>query len=111
VQETNEGLYLIRRVGSAGIQIGDRVFSSSFLLSPSQYVEGLRARALPDFDESTVAAVLALEPSLVLIGTGQRQQLASPALMAAFLTRGVGIEAMDSAAAARTFNLLASEGR
>ena len=31
--------------------------------------------------------------------------------MAAFLRRGIGIEAMDNAAAARTFNLLAAEGR
>lgn len=47
----------------------------------------------------------------MLVGTGERQRLAPPALMAAFLTRGVGLEAMDSAAAARTFNLLAGEGR
>ena len=31
--------------------------------------------------------------------------------MAAFLQRGVGIEVMDNAAAARTFNVLAGEGR
>jgi uncharacterized protein len=31
--------------------------------------------------------------------------------MATFLSRGVGIEAMDNAAAARTYNLLALEGR
>ena len=31
--------------------------------------------------------------------------------MAACLTRGIGIEVMDNAAAARTFNVLATEGR
>jgi uncharacterized protein len=31
--------------------------------------------------------------------------------MAACLTRGIGIEIMDNAAAARTFNVLAGEGR
>ena len=31
--------------------------------------------------------------------------------MATCLTRGIGIEVMDNAAAARTFNVLATEGR
>jgi uncharacterized protein len=35
----------------------------------------------------------------------------APAVLAALLTRGIGVEVMDNAAAARTFNLLAGEGR
>ncbi|HEX8777482.1 MAG TPA: MTH938/NDUFAF3 family protein, partial [Rhodanobacter sp.] len=33
------------------------------------------------------------------------------AFMAGFLGRGIGIEVMDNAATARTYNLLAGEGR
>ncbi|WP_312707201.1 MTH938/NDUFAF3 family protein, partial [Stenotrophomonas sp.] len=33
------------------------------------------------------------------------------AVMAACLTRGIGLEVMNNPAAARTFNILASEGR
>ena len=47
----------------------------------------------------------------MLLGTGPRQRFPSAAVMAALLTRGIGIEVMDNAAAARTFNVLASEGR
>lgn len=111
VQDLSEGHYLVRRVGAEGIQVGDRTFSESFLLSPDRCVEGFPARDLAGFDEATIAAVLAQEPALVLIGTGPRQHLPAPALMGAFLARGIGVEAMDSAAAARTFNLLAGEGR
>ncbi|HWU70217.1 MAG TPA: MTH938/NDUFAF3 family protein, partial [Pseudoxanthomonas sp.] len=45
------------------------------------------------------------------LGTGDRQVFPSAAVMAACLTRGVGIEVMNNQAAARTFNVLASEGR
>jgi uncharacterized protein len=55
--------------------------------------------------------LLALEPALVLLGSGARQRFPAPAVLAACLTRGIGIEVMDNAAAARTFNLLAGEGR
>ena len=58
-----------------------------------------------------VAPVLALAPELVILGTGATQQFPSAAVMGACLTRGIGIEVMTNAAAARTFNLLASESR
>mgnify|MGYP006779811445 CR=1 FL=1 len=48
---------------------------------------------------------------LVLLGTGSRQRFPGAAILALFLTRGVGVEVMDNAAAARTFNVLAAEGR
>jgi RNA-binding protein len=44
-------------------------------------------------------------------GTGARQAFPAAAFMAGFLRRNIGIEVMDNAAAARTYNLLADEGR
>ncbi|MGN6789671.1 MAG: MTH938/NDUFAF3 family protein, partial [Rhodanobacteraceae bacterium] len=42
---------------------------------------------------------------------GARQRFPSQEVLAAFLQRGVGVEVMDNAAAARTWDILASEGR
>jgi len=39
------------------------------------------------------------------------QRFPSAAILAVCLTRGVGIEVMDNRAAARTFSILANEGR
>ena len=55
--------------------------------------------------------MLELKPELVLLGTGSRQQFPPAAFLAGFLRKGVGIEVMDNAAAARTYDLLAAEGR
>ena len=44
-------------------------------------------------------------------GAGARQVFPPRELMFAFARRGVGLEVMDTAAAARTFNVLAGEGR
>jgi len=110
-QQSEEGHFAVRRVSVDQVQIGDRCLSRSLLLAPDRCIEDFSPRSLQDFDAAAIEAILALQPAVVLIGTGARQHLAPPALMAAFLTRGVGLEAMDSAAAARTFNLLAGEGR
>lgn len=47
----------------------------------------------------------------LLLGTGSRQVLPSPALRAAFREAGIALEAMDTGAACRTFNVLLGEGR
>jgi len=57
------------------------------------------------------AALVGMAPEIVLLGTGTTQQLPPPELYAAFAARGIGLEAMDNAAACRTYNLLLSEYR
>lgn len=109
--QSDEGHHAVRRLGAGFVQVGDRVFSASLLLAPDRCIDDFAPHSLDEFDAAAIAAVLALEPTVALIGTGERQRLAPPALMAAFLARGIGLEAMDSAAAARTFNLLAGDGR
>ncbi len=56
-------------------------------------------------------AVLALRPELVIFGSGARHRFVAPALYRALIEVRIGLEAMDTAAACRTFNVLASEGR
>jgi uncharacterized protein len=48
---------------------------------------------------------------VVLIGTGSRQVMLPASLTAPLLRLGIGIEAMSTQAAARTYNILMSEGR
>lgn len=55
--------------------------------------------------------VLALAPELVIFGSGSRLQFVAPGLYRCLIETGIGVETMDTAAACRTFNVLASEGR
>ncbi|HEX7690314.1 MAG TPA: Mth938-like domain-containing protein [Burkholderiaceae bacterium] len=56
-------------------------------------------------------ALLALEPEVVIFGTGPRMKFVSPALYRSLIEHRVGIETMDSGAACRTYTVLANEGR
>ncbi|WP_201313141.1 Mth938-like domain-containing protein [Dyella sp. EPa41] len=106
------GNYLfVRRVGPRSIIVVDRELTSSFLLSPERAVENWPVAASKELDASHVDAILELDPEVVLLGTGERQVFPAPAFMAGLLRKGVGIEVMDNAAAARTYDLLAGERR
>ncbi len=103
--------YLLRGVSADGVLVNDTTLIRSFILTPHQLVENWRPASSQDLVADDMQALLELNPVLVILGTGARQQFPSAAVMAACLTCGVGIEVMDNAAAARTFNVLANEGR
>lgn len=84
---------------------------SSFLLSVDGSLMDWLASDAKSLVESDLAVVLAQQPDIFLLGTGPRQVFPAPAVMAACLSRRIGIEVMDNAAAARTFNVLSGEGR
>lgn len=83
----------------------------SFLLDRAQ---GLRAWSIDagrELRPDDLLPLLASQPTLILLGTGDQQIFPAPAVLATALTQGVGLEVMNNAAAARTFNVLLSEGR
>ncbi len=56
-------------------------------------------------------AVLAMNPEVVIFGSGPRIKFVSPALYRSLIERRIGVETMDSGAACRTYTVLANEGR
>ena len=60
---------------------------------------------------ATMASALALQPEILLIGTGRRLVFPAHSLYAELFRKGIGLEVMDTTAACRTYNILLSEGR
>ncbi|WEN13584.1 Mth938-like domain-containing protein [Rhodanobacter sp. AS-Z3] len=109
--ERPEGYLYVRRVGAQGITLIDRELTASFLLAPDKAIENWPVTDANMLDASHVQELLVLKPELVVLGTGARQSFPAAEFMAGFLRKNIGIEVMDNAAAARTYNLLADEGR
>jgi uncharacterized protein len=103
--------YTIRAVDAAGVTVDDRRLERSFFLTAETLVEDWAASDPAALEPADLEPLLALKPDVVLLGTGPRLRFPPPAVMAACLARGIGLEAMDNAAAARTFTVLAGEGR
>ena len=110
-QELPDFRYLCRGAGNGVVRVNERELRASFLLTPNELIEDWPLTGLPAADETHWQAVLALQPALFILGTGQAQIFPDPKQLAFFLQRGIGFEAMNNAAAARTFNILAQEGR
>ncbi|HET9485678.1 MAG TPA: Mth938-like domain-containing protein [Xanthomonadales bacterium] len=103
--------YYVRRCEDGAITVVDRELRTSFVLSADRLVEPWPVHDVATLDADAIAPIVALEPEVVLLGTGARLRFPPQSVLAQFLTRGIGVEVMDNAAAARTFNVLAQEGR
>jgi len=104
--------WVLRGADGRQARVNDRLLERSFALAPDRLLEDWDApAAVGELQPAHLEPLLALSPELVVLGTGARQAFPAAAVMAACLTRGIGIEVMDNAAAARTYNVLAGEGR
>ena len=101
----------IRTVSASGIRIGDDTYAHAIALTSSDYLGPWDEKAISDLTCADFDELLASDPELIILGTGNTNIFVPKELMFAFARRGVGFEVMDTAAAARTFNVLASENR
>ncbi len=93
------------------IRMRDRVFHTSFIATRDAVIEDWKPAAVEQLTIDDFAPLLALSPEVVILGTGPRQRMPPPELFAAFASRGIGLEVMDTGAACRTYDLLLSELR
>ena len=69
------------------------------------------ARGWGGYDDTAPLLELAEEIDVIFIGTGAETAHVPPAFRATLEEAGLGVEAMNSPAACRTYNVLLSEGR
>jgi len=91
--------------------VNDRELTSSFAIAPDALIEHWPVRDAMAMTPADLEPLLALQPELILLGTGDTQRFPAAAVVGTSLSRGIGIEVMTNAAAARTYSVLAGEGR
>jgi uncharacterized protein len=110
-QDSTSGINVIRAYGNGELRINESVYRGAVILSAASVIADANIHNLEQLIALEVSRTLALEPELVLLGTGVRQIFPAPAFGAQFLRAGIGFEVMDTGAACRTFNVLVSEQR
>lgn len=109
--ESSSRVNLVRAYSRAELRIGEEHIRSSCIVSAGRLITEWAPVRFEELRPEHLEAILALEPELVLLGTGERQRFPPAEIRAAFAARGVGLEAMDLGAACRTYNILVQEER
>ena len=102
---------MIRSVSEKGLHIGADVHGQPVALTNEAVIGDWADKPVDELVEDDFRALLDTEPELIILGTGDSIEFAPREITFAFARRGIGLEVMDTRAAARTFNVLAGEGR
>lgn len=103
--------YLIQAAEADCVVIAAQRHSTSLVVAAEYLLNDWRPRGLDDLRDEDWLPVLALEPELVLLGTGARHRFPPAAVLAPLHRPGIPVEVMNTAAACRTFNILLAEDR
>ena len=106
-----EGAHRIRAVSNEGILINDALYTRALIISADVLIDEWPVSSAEQLCEELFAPILALNPDLLLLGTGSKQVFPDPKLSFYLLSEGIGVEVMTTPAACRTFNIVMSEGR
>jgi len=96
--------------GEGYVMVNGERHAASLLVQPER-LQPWPVSAFAALAEAHFAALAALGPEVVLLGTGGRLRFPHPKLSAPLARAGIGLEVMDVQAACRTYNILMAEER
>lgn len=101
----------INGYGPGWVQVGpDRIAHSVIIGSRGERMPW-NCESYDDLGPAHFEQLAQLQPEVVIFGSGEHIRFPKPAWLRALVSRGIGVETMDTAAACRTYNILAQEGR
>jgi uncharacterized protein len=107
-----KGHQLIEAYGDGGFKVTGERHAGSVLVF-SDHSTSWQVTDWGDVQPEDFHAVLHTDPlpEIVVVGTGQHFEMLPKAIRQLFRSHGVPVDAMDTGAACRTYNVLLGEGR
>ena len=109
--ESTNGVNVVSRQEAGCVWVGSVPFRHSLLLPWTGEPQDWTLANFEDLRAEHFARIAALQPEVVIFGSGPRIRFPHPSLTRALIERRIGMETMDTAAACRTYNVLVTEGR
>ena len=110
-QAINTGQKTFTSLGEGYITVNGERFDRPVVVTPEQVHADWSATDFASLTPAHFEYFVALAPEVVIFGTGARHQFPHPQLYLSLIAARIAIEFMDTPAACRTYNILATEDR
>jgi uncharacterized protein len=97
--------------GIGFVEVNKTPYSYALIVQPDGEVKAWSVEECQELSEEHFSMISALQPELVIVGTGKKQIFLNPKILQPLIRAKIGFEMMDSQAACRTYNILMGEGR
>lgn len=110
-RDPGAGKYVIKSYEPGNVIINKDSYQHSVIVSPTTLISHWSPSNIESLTADDFDAIIALNPEVILLGTGAIHTFPETAVFAKVYELHLGIEVMDTRAACRTFNVLTAEDR
>jgi len=111
LEDPNIATYQIQSYQLGCIIINGQKYQQSLIIMPDRLITTWPVKNIADLSIDNIAAITAYAPKVILLGTGNQPSFIDPSLFQPLINLKIGMEVMHTAAACRTYTILAAEGR
>ena len=109
--ETDAEVNLIKAYEPGTIRINEEIFNANVIVANDEIISRWNTPTVAALSMEDFQKMAALEPMIILLGTGESQHFPDPALLTPLIERQIGLETMTTRNACHTYNVLVHEGR
>lgn len=107
----NSAINLVTALEPKQIFVNGIGYKDTLIVLPNRVISGWTPRTPESLEVQDFETLCALECPIILLGTGMKQLFPASNLLRPLSGTRTGLEVMSTAAACRTYNILAGEGR
>lgn len=111
LQQDRSNHLIVTAYGDDYVDINRERHETGLILLPERIITPWCAGGFAALTDADMQQLADLSVDVVLIGTGMQQRFPTPSLLRSLIEAQRGYEVMNLAAACRTYNVLAGEGR
>src|SRR5690348_146047 len=109
--DENNAVNLIKAYAPGKVIIRETTYTDNLIITPTRILPHFQPAHLSELTAAHLQCVLELNPRILILGTGKDTVYVKPEIYGNLLNAGIGVETMNTHAACRTYNALASENR
>ena len=102
---------VIRAFDRGMVKVNDTVCTHSLIVTPDKLELEWNVAHASQLELEHLVKLLDYQPDIILLGTGNEHHILDTRMMMDIMQRGIGVEAMTTDAACRTYNVLLGEDR
>ena len=110
-QDFADANFIITGYRADCVLINNEPHSQSLIICPDKLIAPWKVTNVNQLHEDNLAAIIKMQPEVVLLGTGHQLILPHPRIIALFVQHKISFEAMNTHAACRTYGILVAERR
>ncbi len=110
-EDLNPSKYIIRSYSPGCIIINNTRYNQAVVVTPENVTAGFLSSSLDEITPGQIARLCQSGAEVILLGTGEYQQMLPKALFIEAAKHNKSIDVMTTQAACRTFSVLSTDGR